>query len=78
VKFDGESVLEHLARVEDFKLALAAYLPRASVGRVQPSTCVKVIALLRTALHGIRQSMALPTFIPGASLPDPKIVEDRT
>jgi hypothetical protein len=62
VKFDGESVLEHLARVEDFNLALAAYLPRASVGRVQPSPCVKVIALLRTALHGIRQGMALPTF----------------
>ncbi len=49
---DGENVLEHLAGVEDFDLAMATYRARACAGPVLQSRFGRARGLSRTAESG--------------------------
>jgi hypothetical protein len=39
---NGESIVEHVAGVEDYQVALATYCARANAGPARPSPCGKV------------------------------------
>jgi hypothetical protein len=47
---DGETIVEHLAGVEDFQVALATF--RANAGRMLASPCARASGSLRIAGNG--------------------------